>query len=71
MGRDPHSVQAVNLGADYTDEEREFLAAIDAYKRLHRRPFPTLCEILDVVHGLGYRRPGFDDTGSRTHEQTT
>ena len=34
----------------------EFITAIDAYKRTHRRPFPTWSEVLDVVKGLGYVR---------------
>ena len=43
-------------GSDYSDEEREFLVAMEAYKRQHRRPFPTWREVLHVVHCLGYRR---------------
>jgi hypothetical protein len=43
-------------GWDYTDEEREFLQAIDRYKRSQGRPFPTLREILQVLRELGYRK---------------
>jgi hypothetical protein len=43
-------------GADYTDEERAFLVAMERYKRQRRRPFPTWREVLAVVHSLGYRR---------------
>src|SRR5947199_3760049 len=43
---------------DYSDEELEFLAAIQEYKRTSGRQFPTWSEVLGVVRGLGYRRPG-------------
>jgi hypothetical protein len=45
-----------NIGADYSEEEREFLIALDRYKRQHQRPFPTACEVLAVLRGLGYRK---------------
>jgi hypothetical protein len=38
-----------------TDEEREFLMAMDAYKREHHRVNPTCCEILAVLKSLGYK----------------
>lgn len=34
----------------------EFITAMDDYKRLHRRPFPTWSEVLDVLKSLGYQR---------------
>jgi hypothetical protein len=43
-------------GYDYSDEEREFLVAMERYKRRMRRPFPTWREVLEVVLSLGYRR---------------
>lgn len=42
---------------EYTDEQREFLQAMDTYKRKHSRPFPSWCEVLSVVKSLGYSRP--------------
>lgn len=41
---------------DYSAEEAEFMAAMEAYKRSHRRPFPTCREVLAVVKSLGYSR---------------
>jgi len=41
---------------EMTDEQFEFLMAIDQYKRVNNRPFPTWTEVLDVIHALGYRR---------------
>jgi hypothetical protein len=35
----------------------EFITAIDDYKRLNRRPFPTWSEVLDILKRLGYQRP--------------
>lgn len=34
----------------------EFITAIDDYKRLHQRPFPTWSEVLEVLKSLGYER---------------
>ena len=39
---------------DYSSEEREFMAALDEYKRDQGRMFPTCSEILEVIRGLGY-----------------
>jgi hypothetical protein len=41
---------------DYTDEETDFMKAMDRYKRDNRRPFPTWSEVLEVMRSLGYRR---------------
>ena len=41
---------------EMTDEQFEFVMAVDTYKRVNNRPFPTLTEILEVVQALGYRK---------------
>lgn len=41
---------------DYSVEETEFMKAMDQYKRVHRRPFPTWSEVLEVLSSLGYRK---------------
>lgn len=41
---------------DYTDDEIAFMAAIDEYKRISGRMFPTCSEILEVIRGMGYVR---------------
>ena len=41
---------------DYTDEEIQFMHALDTYKRSSGRMFPTCSEILEVVRGLGYEK---------------
>jgi hypothetical protein len=43
---------------DYTADELEFLRAMQEYKQRCGRPFPTLTEALEVLWGLGYRKPG-------------
>jgi len=41
---------------DYTDDETDFMKAMDRYKRDNRRPFPTWSEVLEVLRALGYRK---------------
>jgi hypothetical protein len=41
---------------DYTDDEVEFMNALDDYKRRSGRMFPTCSEVLEVVRELGYVR---------------
>ena len=41
---------------DYSDDEIEFMHALDAYKRSAGRMFPTCSEILEVIRALGYER---------------
>lgn len=39
---------------DYTDQEVEFMNALDDYKRRSGRMFPTCSEVLEVIRMLGY-----------------
>lgn len=39
---------------DYTDQEVEFMNALDDYKRKSGRMFPTCSEVLEVINSLGY-----------------
>lgn len=41
---------------DYSADEREFMRALDEYKRSSGRSFPTCSEILEVLRDLGYQR---------------
>lgn len=41
---------------DYTDEEIEFMRAMDDYKRRAGRQFPTWSEVLEVLKAMGYKR---------------
>ena len=50
-------IHEVHPGAGYTDDEVEFMMAMDRYKRVAQRPFPTWHEVLRVIRELGYRKP--------------
>lgn len=39
-----------------SDEQFEFLMAIEEYKRANSKPFPTWTEVLEVMKALGYRK---------------
>lgn len=39
---------------DYSDQEVEFMRAMDDYKRQSGRMFPTCSEVLEVIRALGY-----------------
>ena len=41
---------------EMTDEQFEFLMAINRYKSVNNRPFPTWTEVLDIIHAIGYRK---------------
>jgi hypothetical protein len=56
MPRKSTGVAEANLGGNYSDEEAEFLKAMDAYQRTRRRPFPSWTEVLAVLKSLGYRK---------------
>lgn len=51
-GVDPATTDRV-----YEDEEREWLVAVERYKRAARRPFPVLTELFRILLDLGYRKP--------------
>lgn len=39
---------------DYSNDEVEFMKALEQYKRTSGRMFPTCSEILEVIRSLGY-----------------
>lgn len=41
---------------EMTDEQFDFLMAIDRYKKENQRPFPTWTEVLEIVKAMGYRK---------------
>ena len=41
---------------EMTHEQFLFIKAIDAYKRVNDKPFPTWTEVLEVIRKLGYRK---------------
>ena len=41
---------------EMNDEQFIFLRAIEEYKRVNKRPFPSYTEVLEIVKALGYRK---------------
>jgi len=41
---------------EMSGEQFLFIKAIDAYKRVNDKPYPTWTEVLEVVRKLGYRK---------------
>jgi hypothetical protein len=41
---------------EMTPEQWEFLQAINEYKQVNSRPFPSWSEVLDVLKAIGYRK---------------
>lgn len=41
---------------EMTAEQFLFVKAIDAYKRVNNRPYPSWTEVLEVIRKLGYRK---------------
>ncbi|WP_432798654.1 hypothetical protein [Poriferisphaera sp. WC338] len=41
---------------EMSGEQFLFIKAIDAYKRVNNRPYPTWTEVLEVIRKLGYRK---------------
>jgi hypothetical protein len=43
---------------EYSTAEMEFMQAMHEYKQSSGRMFPTWSEVLEVLQGLGYEKPG-------------
>ena len=54
---------------DSSDDEVEFMSALDNYKRASGRMFPTCSEILEVIRKLGYSKlPETEDPATEHSE---
>ena len=53
--RRPDDRKAAEEG-QMTDEQFEFVMAVDQYKKINSRPFPTWTEVLEIIKTLGYRK---------------
>ena len=56
QGERRRQIDPTTCERDYSDEEIDFMKAMDQYKRDNRRPFPTWSEVLEVLRALGYRK---------------
>jgi hypothetical protein len=54
--RNEDGYDEVHAGANYSDEEREFLLAIEKYQRASGRRYLSWHEVLRVLKSLGYRK---------------
>lgn len=50
-------VDPTTFEKQYTPDEIEFMNAMQRYKAQSGKAFPSYQEVLEVAHGLGYRRP--------------
>jgi hypothetical protein len=56
---------------EYSEQEIDFMRAMDEYKRISGRMFPTCSEILEVITNLGYRQIAPAQQGYMPKPQTT
>lgn len=54
---------------DYSEDEVEFMNALDEYKRKNGRMFPTCSEVLEVIRDLGYVKVGNGGLGDSLQVQ--
>ena len=52
-------------------EQFLFIMAIDAYKRVNSKPFPTWTEVLEVIRKLGYRKTQLSELSLASAEDWT
>ena len=55
-GRRRSEVRRAAEEGEITGELLEFILAIDEYKKVNERPFPSWTEIFEIIHYLGYRK---------------
>ena len=55
-GRRRGEVRRAAEEGEITGELLEFIMAIDEYRRINERPFPTWSEVFEIVQYLGYRK---------------
>lgn len=55
-GRRRGEVRRAAEEGEISGELLEFIMAIDEYKRINERPFPSWSEIFEIVQYLGYRK---------------
>ncbi|MFQ5494633.1 MAG: hypothetical protein ACE5EX_04565 [Phycisphaerae bacterium] len=55
-GRRRGEVRRAAEEGEITGELLDFIMAVDEYKRVNERPFPSWSEIFEIVQFLGYRK---------------
>ena len=69
----PHFTEArvseIHRAVTLSDDEIEFMMAMERYMRLANRPFPTWHEVLRVAKELGYRKVDIPTKEPRPHSE--
>jgi hypothetical protein len=65
-GRRRGEVRRAAEEGEITGELLEFIMAMDEYKRINERPFPSWSEVFEIIQYLGYRKV----VGKATHINT-
>ena len=55
-GRRRGEVRRAAEEGEITGELLEFIMAIDEYKKINERPFPSWTEVFEIMQYLGYRK---------------
>ncbi len=55
-GRRRGEVRKAAEEGEITGELLEFIMALDEYKRINDRPFPSWSEVFEIIQYLGYRK---------------
>ncbi len=55
-GRRRAEVRKAAEEGEISGELLDFIMAIDEYKRVNDRPFPSWSEVFEIIHYLGYRK---------------
>lgn len=55
-GRRRGEVRRAAEEGEITGELLEFIMAVDEYKRINERPFPSWSEVFEIIQYLGYRK---------------
>jgi hypothetical protein len=61
-------VDPTTFEKQYSPDELEFMAAMQAFKVRTAKAFPTYAEVLAVAKSLGYRREGCEDQADAADE---
>ena len=66
-------IDPTTFDKQYSDDEMEFMNAMQRFKEISGKSFPTFREVLKIVVGLGYRRVVIepdDDSNARNSTST-
>ena len=65
-GRRRGEVRRAAEEGEISGELLDFIMAVDEYKRINERPFPSWSEVFEIIQYLGYRKVGEQATHINT-----